>query len=581
MSSSTEKIWQVMPEVEDEFAKKFPDLDRVVLQLLYNRGISGAEKIEEFLNPDFGRYSHDPFLFRDMEQAIELAIKHIKARNKITVFGDYDADGVTASALLCEVLRTLKAEVDIYIPDRVSEGYGMNVGAIDEVAAGGTKLIITVDNGIRNKKEIDHALSLGLDVILTDHHIPPDKEENYPAGTVINPIVESEIYPFKYLAGVGVAFKFAQALVSRSKLSETDKEKLIAGVLDLVAIGTVADMVRLKGENRLLVERGLKALDRTGRIGLVELIKVAQITNGKALDSWNISFQIAPRLNAAGRMDHANTAFELLITKDKEEAEALARRLNSRNQDRQQETEEIFSEIDSRINPDDPGFIIASVYDGAEERTWNEGLIGLVAGKICEKYYRPALTITKTKTGYKGSGRSVPEFNLIEAIEECSPVLEKYGGHPAACGFSLASGNLEKFISLITDLAAKKLITADLRPKIKIDAALDFSAVNEELADKIKKFEPYGQGNAQPKFMSRAVRIVDIRNMGIDGQHIKLRLKSENSLPVNAIGFGQAERWRDLRLGDEIDIVYYVEMNEFNGRREAQIKIVDIKSHNA
>src|SRR3989339_175950 len=252
MSSSSQKIWQIMPEIKDDLIKKIPELDRVVSRLLGNRGITSAEEIEEFLNPDFARHTHDPFLFRNMEAAIELVIKHIKARNKITVFGDYDADGVTAAALLFEVLGTLKAEVDIYIPDRVREGYGMNTGAIDEVVQNGTKLVITVDNGIRNKKEIDYARSRGLDVILTDHHIPPEAPEDYPAGPVINPIVESESYPFKYLAGVGVAFKLAQALILRSKLSAADKAKLESAVLDLAAIGTVADMVRLKGENRIL-----------------------------------------------------------------------------------------------------------------------------------------------------------------------------------------------------------------------------------------------------------------------------------------------------------------------------------------
>ena len=221
-----------------------------------------------------------------------------------------------------------------------------------------------------------------------------------------------------------------------------------------------------------------------------------------------------------------------------------------------------------------------SVYDNDGGRAWNEGLIGLVAGKICEKYYRPALVITKTDSGYKGSGRSIPEFNLIEAIEECSSFLDKYGGHPAACGFSLLSENLEKFKDSIAALAQKKLAQADLRPKINIDLELDFADVNEALVEKIKKFEPYGQGNAQPKFMSRGLRVTDIRNMGADGQHIKLRLKSDRSPAVNAIGFGQSEKWQDLRIGREIDIVYYVETNEFNGRREVQIKIVDIKSRN-
>jgi single-stranded-DNA-specific exonuclease len=620
MSIQQEKHWQILPAIGDDLVKRYPDLSRIVLQLLFNRGITEKSEIEEFLNPPTpfikgaykespqppvtkgGSNDYDPFLFNDMERAVDLVIKHIKEQNKIVVYGDYDADGVTATAVLMDVLGTLRAEVEPYIPDRVSEGYGLNREAVKELSAAGVKLIIMVDGGIRSKEEVEYAKGFGLDVIVTDHHVPPvfnedsngnripkrvsDSLDGLPDCLIINPLVENEKYPFKYLAGVGVAFKLAKAIISKSKLSQDDKRKLEERVLDLVAVGTVADCVTLLGENRILVKRGLEVLNKTGRIGLRELIKAAQINNGKKLDSWNIGFQIAPRLNAAGRMDHANTALELLLTKNKKEAEAIARRLDDRNIERQRTTEDIVEQIESGLAPPplhpplprggvmDDKIIIAVTPD---EEVWNEGVIGLAAGKISERYYLPALVITKNEEGYKGSGRSIEEFNIVEALEECSELLDKYGGHPAACGFSLKEENLEKFKEKIAKIAERKLKGVNLTPKIKIEAEIGLDEISEELIAEVEKFAPFGQNNERPKFLSRGVKIVDIITMGIDGKHIKLRVKSEESRIISAIGFSQAEQWRDLRIGDKIDIVYYIEMNEFNGRSEAQLKIVDIK----
>ena len=566
-----EKIWQIMPKIEDEFVKQNSGYSRVVLQLLFNRDLKDKKEMEKFLNPSASDF-FDPFLFNNMAAGVDLIIKHIKAGNKIVVYGDYDADGVTSTAILAQVLTILKAKIEIYIPDRAGEGYGLNKKAIDEFLKNDLKLIITVDGGIRNKEEVEDAKKKGLDIIITDHHVAPE-EKDLPGCLIINPNVAGENYPFKNLAGVGVAAKLAEAIISRARLEEGIKKKLREQTLDLAAIGTVADCVSLVGENRILVREGLKVLNKNKRAGLVELIKVAQI-NGK-IEEWNICFQIAPRLNAAGRMERANTAFELLVTKNKEEAEALARRLNNRNMDRQRITEEIMAEIEKKIEAGVKEEIIIGVCPldkEKEQEVWNEGVIGLVAGKLSDKYYRPALVITKGKEGFKGSGRSIPEFNIIAALEECKEFLERYGGHPAACGFSLKEGNLKKFTSKMKEIAKIKLAKADLRPKLEIEAELGLEEVSQNLVKDIESFSPFGQDNPKPKFISRGAQIKDVVNMGIDGQHIKFRFNG-----LWALAFGRSEEWKDFKIGDRVDIVYYVENNNFNGRSEVQLKLVDVR----
>ncbi|MEA3464300.1 MAG: single-stranded-DNA-specific exonuclease RecJ [Patescibacteria group bacterium] len=623
MSTFQQKNWQILPKINDKIIKKYPDYNQVVLQLLFNRGIiaaadkeslsiniggglwrgkgykakSGeAERIKQFFNPDYKKYSYDPFLFKNMEQAVNLIIKHIKEQNKIIIYGDYDADGVTASAVLVETLDILKAKVDAYIPDRIKEGNGLNEKAISALQKDGVKLIITVDVGIRNKKEVEYAKSLDLDIIITDHHVSSENKDELPCCLTINPILKNEKYPFEYLAGVGVAFKLSKALISKSTLSEDYKKKLEQKILDLVAIGTVADCVSLLGENRVLVKEGLKIINQQKRAGLVELIKVAQINNNK-INAWNIGWQIAPRLNVAGRLEHANTAYELLITKNKSEAQAIARRLNDKNIERQEITNEIAEyckEIVSKKLMDDKILILSDpnlAKDKAKNSApWPEGVIGLVAGRLCQNFNKPVLVITQSNNKIKGSGRSINEFNIIKAVEQCKEFLDKFGGHAMACGFSVdGKDNLEDFIKKIKQVAGSELAGADLTSKIIIDAELELSEVSERLADNLEKFAPFGEDNQQPKFVSYNARIRDIINMGINGQHVKLKLIAEEAKSLRlqsnrrdlasfwAIAFGQAEQWRDLRINDKIDIVYYIEMNEFNRRREVQLKIVDIK----
>lgn len=576
------KEWKILPNIKEEFVKVFPEISPAILQLLYNRGLTNGQDIDDFFYSDYRQDKFSPFIFSQIEEATASIIKHIKKGDKICVYGDYDADGVTSSALLYEILQIMHAQVDIYIPDRVSEGYGLNKKALEKLADSGNKLIITVDGGIRNKEEVAYAQKLGVEVIITDHHTPPDSPSDYPECIIINPQSHFETYPSKTLAGVGVAYKLAKALIEKSTLPPDDKKRLENQAFDLVAIGTIADCVPLVKENRALVKYGLNMINKTKRIGLIELMKAASLKYGKELDSWNISFQLAPRLNAAGRMDHANTSFELLVTKDKELASKLANRLNESNAERQKISEEIFNQVEAQIKAGLKQNILIGIYqleDKLQQAVWNEGVIGLVAGKLAEKYYRPALVITTTENGYKGSGRSIEEFNIIKALEQCAPLLEKFGGHPSACGFSLTQENLDDFIRRMQRLADKELKDKNIKPKLKIEASLSLDDINDDLMGYLKLFEPFGEGNQRPKFLIEKIAVADKSTMGTDGRHVKFRLSNGNSRFINAIGFGQAADWQNIRIGDTIDIVSYVDKNEFNGRSETQLRIIDIRKH--
>lgn len=605
------KQWQIFPKADAEFFLNHPDINPVLLQLLFNRGLKDKIDIEAFLNCELASDQtlvigenlehgfYDPFLFKNMSAAVDLIISHIKKGSPIVIYGDYDADGVTSSVILLETLRILHATAEVYLPDRVSEGYGLNKVAINQLVSQGAKLLITVDNGIRNFEEVAYAKSKGLEIIITDHHVLPENKKEMPDCLYIDPADKEDNYPWPYLAGVGVAFKLISALLSKASLPSKQKQLIMEKSLDLVAVGTVADMVSLLGENRLLVKSGLKILNQNKRFGLNELIKVSKINGGRPLEAWNIGWQIGPRLNAASRLSHANTAFGLLTTTDEAEAEELAAELNQRNISRQQITEEITAQVEAQIDKDNLPNLIVGV--AGENQIWNEGVIGLVAGKIAEKYYRPTLIITRLieeaefdvntkklvpkKVSFKGSGRSVEEFNLIKAIEACADNINKFGGHPMACGFSVSSEeSLNKFILQIQKLAEQGINKNVLIPKLKIEMELYFLDIDLFLADTIGSLAPYGQNNPQPRFVSYGLRIDDIVTMGFDNQHIKIRLSKVNSVSgvassFWALAFGGAADYKEYAVGDRIDLVYYLEVNDFNGRREPQLKIIDLKKY--
>ncbi len=568
------KKWAVAPQIKPEELATYAPIKPLVAQLLANRGLSPAEA-KSFLASDNEISWHSPFLFRQMHLAVDYIIGQIKEQKLIAIFGDYDADGVTSSAVLWETLTTLKAKTQVWIPNRLAEGYGLNKRIIKEIKDAGCSLIITVDNGIRSYEEIVYARKQGLQVIVTDHHTQDEGRSELPEAIIINPILEQETYPFKFLAGVGVAFKLASALIESSKLSLNVKERLTKRILDLVAIGTIADCVSLLGENRFLVRQGLRELNRRERPGINALVKVAQVTND--LSENTISWQIAPRLNVAGRLGRANAAYEILVTTDGQEAETLAKELNEKNIHRQEETQRLVEYaqklVETELLADKILVISAPCLRGESEESWHEGIIGLVAGKICERYARPAFVITKSEGKIKGSGRSIEGYNIVELLERLKEYLERFGGHKAACGFTIKNQeNLEKFTASLRAIGRQEITDDFLVPTLNIDAELDITQIDSGLVEELKRFAPFGQGNREPTFLSSGVPVKDITIMGLDGQHIKFKFHN-----FWAIAFGEALKWQALKLGDKIDVVYTLDFNDFNGFRNVQMRIIDMR----
>jgi len=565
--------WQIRSQAP---ALKEPDLNPVVWQILYNRGLRTKEQIEQFLYPELALTNYDPNDFREMSRVVELIVSHIKVQNKIVVCGDYDADGVSASAIMTEALNVLKAKVDVWIPSRFGQGYGLNKGIIKELKDNNVSLIITVDNGIRAKEEIAYAKELGIDVIVTDHHEGPIDNNDLPNCLIINPILKDETYPFKYLCGAGVALKLAQALINRSTLAKEDKQKLYERLVALAALGTVADCVSLLGENRLLVQQGLEILNRRPRLGLRALMEIIGINPGE-LSEWNISWQITPRLNVAGRLEHANTAYKLLITNDLEEARKIAADLQTKNIERQAMTnlivEAAILEIEKNQKEEKLLVVISpNVFDD-KLTAWNEGVIGLAAGRLAEKFNKPCLVITKSEGAIKGSGRSIEQCDLALALETGAEYLERYGGHKMACGFTIKDFDvLDKFIKSIKSAVEKQLNNLDLSPILEIDSAMQLSEVTDDFIEMIEKCAPFGQDNPEPIFMSHSV-IEEIMVMGKEKNHIKFRLGG-----LWALAFNRSKEFSNLEIGQAIDVAYTVCFNIFNGRREAQIKIIELKT---
>ncbi len=598
-----QKRWLINNKYPEKFAKEFPELSPIVLQLLWDREIKNQVLVDEFFNPDYQQDIHDPFLLKDMERAVKRIFKALEKDEKITVYGDYDVDGVTASVIMVNTLLELKSilsgigrkeaekYINVYIPDRELEGYGLNEKAIGEIKKKGTGLIVTVDCGISSFKNVERATELGMDIIITDHHHVP---ENIPkAFAIINPKQRDCPYPYKELAGAGVAFKMSQALIKT--LSERKIEISVGfekWLLDLVALGTVADCVELLGENRTLVTYGLLVINKTRRIGIKNLIKSAgstvrengNVTQKKAIDATFISFILAPRLNAAGRMDHANTSYGLLSTENEKEAEELSLKLEKNNQNRQRLTEKMIEEVKKKIAK--YKIMPKVIIEGDPE--WKIGVVGLVAGKLVDEFSRPFLILKQGEKESAGSGRSIPEFNLIESIESCKDILLGFGGHSQAAGLRIENKNLNKFKKKINEIAEKLLKDEDLIPSIDIDCEIVHEQINWKLIDEIEKFKPFGQQNKKPVFAARKFEVHEIRPVGNGNAHLKLCLKTilddGNVKYFSAIGFklgkfadSMPDELPGLRWGDIVDIVFQLEVNEWNGNRELQMNVLDLK----
>lgn len=564
------KRWNIPPLITPEADTALSKFPPILRQILFNRGYSTDEEARAYLN---AKPSTDttPFQMTGMRKAVDRIHAAIQNHEAIAIYGDYDVDGVTATALMVEILQFLKADVRGYIPNRFEEGYGLNNHALDDLKSQGVKVVITVDCGIRSPSEALHAQSIGLDLIISDHHHPAEGDLP-PAYAVINPKQHGDVYPDKDMAGVGIAYKIAEGLL-RDGDKELSSEKLytLNSLLDLVALGTVADLAPLVGENRILVRKGLRQMRETTRQGLFSLAAVAEVSL-KKVNAGNIGFSLGPRLNAAGRLKEALAAYELLVTKDASRAGQLAQELNIQNRDRQSITRELQKQAEEIAMADDPNAFL--LFAAHEE--FNSGVIGLAASRLTEAYYRPSVVASKGEEETRGSCRSIPEFHITEALDQCADLLVRHGGHAAAAGFTVRNENLPALVERLKAIAAAQLSNVDLKPTVNADAEVSLVDMRPDLFEKCLRFlEPTGYGNPNAAFVARNVKVKNSRTVGADAKHLKLTLEDENKHPHDAIGFRLGD-WQK-NMPPRVDILFTYEPNEFNGKITYQLNLKDLK----
>jgi len=544
----------------------------VLEKICENRGLKDPDDLREFINPDL-KDLHDPFLFKGMKRAVERVEKAIKNGERIMIYGDYDVDGISGSAILYLTLQHFGAQVSYRLPHRVEDGYGLNDKFINEFEKIGVGLVITVDCGISNYKQVELAREKGIDVIITDHHTIP---LNYPeaAYEVLHPYREGGNYPFKGLTGAGVAFKLAQAILSRDGHNEKDNE-LIYSLLDLASLGTVADLGPLVGENRLIVKKGLELLPNTKWEGLKFLQEIAGVKFSDQMNSSVIGFQIAPRINAAGRIDSPYFALQLLIQcGDSEAAQKLAKKLEVLNRKRQDMLHKAVEEAEKRVTEKfekegERNIIIE--YD----KYWHAGIIGLIAGKLADKYSRPVIILQDFGDYLVASARSTDFFNIIEAITKFSKYLDHFGGHAQAAGFNIKKENLEKFIDEITEYTEEKLKNIELKPTLSIDCEIKPSEINWETLGFIESLAPFGVANENPVFILKNINIKNSKCVGRDNKHMSLDIEADNS-KLRGIAFNMGKFENYTREHRKLDIVCKLEKNEWNGNKSIQLSVLDL-----
>ena len=555
------KKWQVYESKEIEvnrISEKY-NVNRLLATILVNRKIK-EEDIEVFLNPTRNNF-HDPFLMPDMEIAVNRIIKAIKNNEKVIIFGDYDVDGITSITVLKSFLEDRGIQVDQYIPNRLEEGYGLNKPAIDEISKNNYNLMITVDCGISGIDEIEYANSLGIETIVTDHHEVGDKLPN--ALAVVDAKRKDNKYPCRDLAGVGVVFKLIQAIGIKLDLEEKEYLKY----LDIVCVGTISDIVPLVDENRVIAKLGLMLVKQTKNMGLKSLL----ISSGyKNIDSNTISFGVAPRINACGRMGHADEALKLFLSKDIYEVNELTKKLNSYNTLRQEKERAIYEDAINQIESNRLNEKNAIIIAG---ENWHHGVIGIVSSKITDLYFKPSILLCYEDDLAKGSGRSIPGFDLHEALMKCQNTIDRFGGHSMAIGITIKRDRFEDFKKEFEEVAKEAKID-EIIPIINIDAKINLSEINKEKVESLKQLEPFGEGNKTPIFAFKNLKIDSIRALS-EGKHIKMTLKDGNTI-VNAIGFNLGYLADEYRIGDKIDVVGTLEINSFNGVDNLQISIKDV-----
>ncbi|MEI3396406.1 MAG: single-stranded-DNA-specific exonuclease RecJ [Clostridia bacterium] len=557
------KKWQIFePDKNkiEEIKSKYK-VNQLLATILANRNILKEEDIRLFLNPTRNDF-YNPFLITDMDIAVNRIIKAIENKENITIYGDYDVDGITSITVLKSFLNDIGVETNTYIPNRLIEGYGLNKEAIDKISKKGCNLMITVDCGISAIEEIEYANSLGIETIITDHHEAGNEIPK--AIAVIDNKRKDSKYPFRELAGVGVVFKLIQAIGITLKL----KEESYLKYLDIVCIGTISDIVPLVDENRVIAKLGLLLVAQTKNIGLRSIINSSGYNK---IDSNTISFGVAPRINACGRMGKAEEALELFLSKDKNEVNELTNKLNEHNRKRQETEKAIFENALEKIKAEHLDENKAIIVGG---ENWHHGVIGIVSSKITEMYFKPSILLSFEEDGIgKGSGRSIPGFDLHEALMKCSDTIEKFGGHSMAVGITVKKDNLEKFKKEFEQIATQSKID-EIIPIINIDAKVDLSDIDKEMVESLKQLEPFGEANKMPVFAFKNLKIDSIRALS-EGKHLKLTLKDNNYI-INAIGFNIGYLANEYRIGDKIDVAGVLEINTFNGVDNLQINIKDI-----
>jgi single-stranded-DNA-specific exonuclease len=568
------KRWLIPPKLTPEADQNLEAFPPLLRQILFNRGYATDAEARAFLKAE-ADFNTDPYQMTGMAATVERIRHAIQHREPIAIYGDYDVDGVTATALLVQTLRGLGADVRGYIPNRFDEGYGLNNDALDNLKADGVRLVITVDCGIRSPNEALHARALGLDLVISDHHHPSVGTDEQPAVlppalAVVNPKQPGDRYPDKDLAGVGIAYKIAEALIGTQESGGGTDQVHLNDLLDLVALGTVADLAPLIGENRILVRKGLIQMRETSRQGLFSLAAVAQLPLSN-VNAGHIGYVLGPRLNAAGRLKEALAAFELLTTREVLRAGELAQQLDMQNRERQRVTKEVQQKAEEIALAEDPqADLLFAVDEG-----FNSGVIGLAASRLTETYYRPAVVAARGLEETRGSCRSIPEFHITDALDQCADLLVRHGGHAAAAGFTVRNENLPELVARLKALATEKLGGQDLRPTVTADAEVSLTQIRPELVKTLGYLEPTGYGNPEGAFVTRGVKVKASRVVGADGRHLKLTLEDENGYTHDAIGF----RLGDLQanLPARVDILFTYEVNEFNGRVGYQLNLKDIR----
>ncbi len=550
--------WNVLPSAPAQYLSGISGFPPLIAQLLFNRGLTEPAQLESFITAD-ERLSYDPFLLPGMAQAVARVYRALLGGENIAVYGDFDTDGITATALLVQGLSSLGAKVTPYLPHRVSEGHGLRTGALEKLSQQGISLVITVDCGITGIAEVKKARRLGIDIVVTDHHTPLDEVPQ--ATAVVDPKLPNSTYPFSELAGVGVAFKLLEAL-----LKSLGKEGELGTLLDLVTLGTVADIMPLVSENRYLVKQGLRLLNTSPRLGIREMITQAGLTMG-SLDTDSISWVLAPRLNTTGRLEHALPSYQLLMTDSADEAYKLSQWLEQKNAERQRLTTRVVSSARESILAEGVAPILV-----VGDEDYPAGIIGLAAGRLSEEFYRPTVVIKTGKQMSNGSCRSIPEFNIVQALNQCRPLFTNFGGHPQAAGFTLPTKNLPRLKKALLELASAGLAGVDLRPHLDIDAEIRLTDLGGDTFPALGKLAPFGKGNPHPTFLSRKVEVIDCRAMGTKGEHLKLRLLQDGFV-WDGVAFQAGDHIKEI--ASVMDIVFNLEVDQWRGEERFRLNLLD------